>query len=420
MAALDDAAVMFASKSNHGNPSTVVYRPLASWAPNSDWQVQLDKGEETVAIAVEHKFACIATSSATCASTRTRARSAPHLLPHDLVALAASGGMLAYRHAGRAATPNHPSHIMSLYDLRECGRPVRIASGPLPLSEGASLDWVGFSESGVLCTVDTAGIVRGCLRSYAFEWVPLLDCAAPKKAKNEHHWIVGLTDRELICVPCRGEEKFPPTLPRPTTPLPLSMPLTSVEPSDPAVERDRLRRSCSASIARRPPTRAPPTTRRAGAAAQGLHQARRADAQAPRRRVQGRAPARALDLATTLQLPRSLSAALKLANHYKRGPLADRITRLMEARFGDGGDEMEDVEEAPASHAGRLRARARAPPRRRRRSRPTAAADADADDEDGNDEDGGAAGNGADAAPVNPAKGANKEPTSRGRSASCR
>ena len=31
MAALDDAAVMFASVSNHGNPSTIVYRPLASW-----------------------------------------------------------------------------------------------------------------------------------------------------------------------------------------------------------------------------------------------------------------------------------------------------------------------------------------------------------------------------------------------------
>ena len=62
LAALDDAAVMFASTSNHGNPSTIVYRPLSSWAPNSDWQVQLDKGEEAVAIAVGHKFAAIATS----------------------------------------------------------------------------------------------------------------------------------------------------------------------------------------------------------------------------------------------------------------------------------------------------------------------------------------------------------------------
>ena len=97
-AALDDAAVVFASTSNHGNPSTVVYRPLASWAPNSEWQVphrspadlppisrqspadlpsisrrspadlppispqvQFEKGEEALAIALGHKFAVVAT-----------------------------------------------------------------------------------------------------------------------------------------------------------------------------------------------------------------------------------------------------------------------------------------------------------------------------------------------------------------------
>ena len=56
MAALDDAAVVFGSRSNNGNPSTVVYRPLASWAPNSEWQIQLDKGEETIAVALGFKF----------------------------------------------------------------------------------------------------------------------------------------------------------------------------------------------------------------------------------------------------------------------------------------------------------------------------------------------------------------------------
>ena len=91
-AALDDAAVVFASTSNHGNPSTVVYRPLASWAPNSEWQaprspadlpiislrisrrshadpppicaqVQFEKGEEALAIALGHKFAVVATDA---------------------------------------------------------------------------------------------------------------------------------------------------------------------------------------------------------------------------------------------------------------------------------------------------------------------------------------------------------------------
>lgn len=38
--------------------------------------------------------------------------------------------------------------------------------------------------------------------------------------------------------------------------------------------------------------------------------------------------ARALDLATQLHLPKSLASALKLANHYKLGPLAERINKV--------------------------------------------------------------------------------------------
>eukprot|EP00962_Isochrysis_galbana_P046818 scaffold18927_cov51-Isochrysis_galbana.AAC.1 len=37
--------------------------------------------------------------------------------------------------------------------------------------------------------------------------------------------------------------------------------------------------------------------------------------------------ARALDIALQLQLPKSLHGALKLANHFKLGQLAERITR---------------------------------------------------------------------------------------------
>ena len=361
MAALDDAAVMFASKANNGNPSTIVYRPLASWAPNSEWQIQLDAGEEALAIAVGHKFAAIATSKRYLRlMSHTGAQRALISVANPLVALAASGGMLAVvQHAGRAADPQDQSLLLALYDVRDTARPVRISVGPLPLSEGASLDWVGFSESGVLCTVDTAGIVRGCLRSYSFEWAPLLDCNSVKKAKNEHHWIVGLTDKELICVMCKGEDKYPATLPRPvTTPLTLAMPLACADATDPQVEKERL---LSAVLL---------NEYRAGAVDDGCDQ----DESVQKRllsgftrldsltvkllnaAMRGERPARALDLAAQLQLPKSLSGALRLANHYKMGPLAERIARLMETRFEDG-DEDVDVEQAPAAPAVAPRAR---------------------------------------------------------------
>ena len=358
MAALDHLAVMFASRSNNGNASTIVYRPLSSWAPNSEWQLQLDTGEEALAIAIGHKFAAIATSKRYLRIlSHTGAQRALVCTASNLVALAASGGTLAVvHHAGRATTADDQALQVSLYDLRDTARPVRVSSAPLPLSEGATLDWIGFSESGTLATVDSAGLVRGCLRSCGFEWVPLLDTASVKKAKNEHHWVVGLTDKELLAVMCRGEDRYPATLPRPlVTPLALAMPLACAEPAEPAAEKERLLSSLMLN------------EYRASAADDGMDEDDRVQAQL----LQGftkldasilkliasackhERTARALDLCTQLQLPKSLSGALRLANHYKLGPLADRITRLMEARFTDDGNEDEDVEQAPAPVAAR-------------------------------------------------------------------
>uniref|UniRef100_A0A7S0PV75 WDHD1/CFT4 helical bundle domain-containing protein n=1 Tax=Coccolithus braarudii TaxID=221442 RepID=A0A7S0PV75_9EUKA len=56
--------------------------------------------------------------------------------------------------------------------------------------------------------------------------------------------------------------------------------------------------------------------------------------------------ARALDHAVQLQLPKTLAGALKLANHYKLGPLSDRVTRLLEAKH-DQVDIGEDLEQPP-------------------------------------------------------------------------
>lgn len=131
--------------------------------------------------------------------------------------------------AGSAA---HTLHLDRLPHPAHC-------DAPCPL-EGATLHWLGFNQGGVLCSVDSAGIVRACLRSYGFEWVPLLNCAALKKTKAEHHWVVGVTDSALMCVICKGDDPYPATLPRPViSALPLGMPLACSEPAEPALERER-------------------------------------------------------------------------------------------------------------------------------------------------------------------------------------
>ena len=130
---------------------------------------------------------------------------------------------------------------VALYDMRDAARPVRLTTAPLPLSEGATLHWVGFSEAGGLSTVDSKGVVRQCMRANGFEWVPVLHCDSLKKSKQEHHWVVGLTDAQLMCVICKGDDAFPATLPRPVlSSLPLTMPLACAEPADPKLEGERL------------------------------------------------------------------------------------------------------------------------------------------------------------------------------------
>ena len=96
------------------------------------------------------------------------------------------------------------------------------------------------SPLGALSTVDSAGVVRQCVRSAGLTWMPILHCASAKKSKAdppprggarplprpshaqpplelqaEHHWVVGLTGGQLMCILCKGDDKYPATLPRP-------------------------------------------------------------------------------------------------------------------------------------------------------------------------------------------------------------
>ena len=363
MAALDDAAVVFGCRANNGHPSTIVYRPLASWAPNSEWQVQLEAGEEALAVALGFKFCAVATSARYMrVFSHTGAQRAVFSVAGPLVTIAAAGGLLALVfHSGRAVGAEDQGMELVLYDMREAARPVRLSSGPLALSEGATLHWVGFSESGVLTTVDSSGVVRSCLRSYGFEWVPILNCAALKKSKAEHHWVVGVTDSAMMCVICKGDDPYPATLPRPViSALPLAIPVACSEPADPTLERERL--LCQLLLDEfRAVSSDEGTADDPEVQSQILRGFTKLDSQTVKliaAACKAERNARALDLATQLQLPKSLTSALKLVNHYKIAPLAERIAMLMEAKYDEGE---RDVELPPPPTAP-PRARARAAP----------------------------------------------------------
>lgn len=113
--------------------------------------------------------------------------------------------------------------------------------GPLPLSPGASLAWLGFAEgSPLLAAQDTKGYLR--LRSPQFggAWVPVFDADGARKG-SESFWVAWLGREALSCVVCPAGGQ-PQVHPRPVvTQLPLQVPVLDGGVQDVELESDLVR-----------------------------------------------------------------------------------------------------------------------------------------------------------------------------------
>ena len=109
--------------------------------------MQFEKGEEAQAVALGHKFAAVATTARYLrVYSHTGAQRALLCFNAPLVAMVASGGLLALvQHDGRASGADQSMQVV-LFDMRDAARPVRLATAPLPLSPGATLHWVGLGQ----------------------------------------------------------------------------------------------------------------------------------------------------------------------------------------------------------------------------------------------------------------------------------
>ena len=87
----------------------------------------------------------------------------------------------------------------------------------LSLSPGpsdATLTWVGFSESQMLCTMDSEGTVRGLVvfrnngQAATAMWTPLVDLRKLRKSPRDCHYMVGVTDKHVLAVLCKVHSVF--------------------------------------------------------------------------------------------------------------------------------------------------------------------------------------------------------------------
>lgn len=179
--------------------------------------------------------------------------------------LAAHGHLLLVAHHGgnpswEAAAGGGQRLAFSLFDA---ARQACAAAGPLPLTPGAALAWLGFSEEGLPATYDSAGALRLRTGEWGGAWAPVFNskaarsgerararglqgraaqlkpaCAPPAplpwhdvhrppptrppfhagpraEGGSEVFWPVAISCRELTCVVTSDAAPHPPTDPRP-------------------------------------------------------------------------------------------------------------------------------------------------------------------------------------------------------------
>jgi chromosome transmission fidelity protein 4 len=214
----------------------------------------------------------------------------------------------------------------------------------LPVSPGAHLVWLGFSDACVPLTFDSAGVLRMRDASFGGQWVrrraharhidrspincqhlqvPMLETSSAVKSAAEWLWPVGCSGGQLLCVVTRGRAA-PTPVPRPTlTPLPLAPPLARPEAAATVLERDALLQRvqlANATAARRPELR---SLRLAHDAA--LVKLFVTHCKADR-------DARARELLPQLRFDKSLQIAARMAASLHREAVAEHIGELLSER----------------------------------------------------------------------------------------
>lgn len=407
----DDGGDDDADGSEDDSPRGVlVFRPFAGWAGGGGWTADLPRGKRAVCLAAGPTFAAAATSPDRCLRLFSPAglQTAVSTLPGEPVALAAPSGssppslLAAVWHGPAPSDPGDQSLVVAVLD----GSPVHgddgsgsaangplaavAAAAPLPLSEGASLTWLGFSDNGNGCLLgsfDSKGVmrVRPAVDAGA-PWTPVFDArrtGAGGKRVGARYWPVGFTSDKLHCVVIANSSRSSSSSSAAAGPG--ERPVVSVEPlraptlllageataaggeeagaaaasaaadlADASLRAGVFLHGVRASVAAGVSASAAPSLEEGGEEASAELAIAAAEAAADRAllrafhaSLKSRALERALEAAGRLSLTRSLEGALKLANHHRVPALAERVSALLSARL-----EMESAISNAAAAAG--------------------------------------------------------------------
>ncbi|EFO22320.2 hypothetical protein LOAG_06166 [Loa loa] len=213
---MTDEIVALASKAEGESLSEVRVQCIKAWDYGSrQWSIMLPEGESVENIVIGRAFLVLATSQRyfrTFSHAGTQKMvfcySGPLLTMcafNDIfTAVVLSGGPYY-----EDAEPQF-NFVASIYKMKTEGwhkYQSLVQTVPISVSRNAKLDWIGYTNRGTLCTMDS----KYCCRILSSNglWIPVYDFASSLKTNSDHIFLISFMDYphcEVRYVYCRGME----------------------------------------------------------------------------------------------------------------------------------------------------------------------------------------------------------------------
>lgn len=328
----EHAFVMAAPAVSNGtreNPAVLFCRNINHWASDETWICHIQDGEEIDALAIcggARGFVAAATNKMYVRLFSMNGV-AKHVFSLDgpVVSMSAKDEqLLVVYHMGAGAEGDQSMG----YLLLDVDSQKMIAKDRLPLSVGSELAWLGFSDSGMPAFADTEEVVRVMVQEWGNLWSPILEFKSTLdiKKRDRRHWIVAVTDSDVMCVVCKGGATFPPVLPRAiVSTVALQMPIVSLSDTM-KMEESFLRSKINFDHLVRIEDLDDTDVDDHALMQRAQQKMDQHLIHCISRAVQTQKPGRALDLTTSLSLVKSVDVAIRLAVKAKLPQLAERMT----------------------------------------------------------------------------------------------
>ncbi|CAI2383333.1 unnamed protein product [Moneuplotes crassus] len=183
--------------------SQLKFIPFTSWNSIKPWGLDLPKGENTEGVALGSTFCAVSTDSNyvrffSLEGVQTFMMSCFH----SVVCMAAYENLLCV--VSHNGLPMLEAQNLKLKIIDTTKNYACIVETEVPVTPGATLQWMNFSEEGSLYTYDTDGIMRNLSFSHGNNWIPVLDVKQRYDIEPSKFWIIGISEGEISCCVLRA------------------------------------------------------------------------------------------------------------------------------------------------------------------------------------------------------------------------